>query len=97
MTVTPESPLVLRLAAWADERFPLSHGVLFLVLYLTALLLGRAGSSQEALNLCLGDLVGFVGVYAFFLMHGTTSAPVIFLTCSRLNPMLSRLTSTHEL
>jgi 4-hydroxybenzoate polyprenyltransferase len=66
--VSPPRASSTGLRAWMDERFPLAHLPLFAVLYLLALLHGRAtGSAGSPLALGLADLAGFVAVYAFFL------------------------------
>lgn len=56
-----------RLGAWAAERFPASHGVLFLVLYAASLRYGRAiaGASPAAAAV---TAAGFVALYGFFLV-----------------------------
>lgn len=62
------SPLPSRLLAWMNERFPASHGVLFFIMYATALLFGRSLATEGPLALGAVDLVGFVGAWSFFLM-----------------------------
>jgi hypothetical protein len=56
------------LPAWFGERFPPSHGVLFFVMYVTALLFGRFLVGDGTLELGWIDLVGFVAAWSFFLM-----------------------------
>jgi len=50
------------------ERFPPANGVLFLVLFLVALLYGRFLTNAGALALRPADLAGFAAAYCFFLM-----------------------------
>jgi len=63
-----DSPLLTRLIAWMHERFPLENAVLFLVLYIAALSVGRALSSEGAIVWGLGDATGFFAAWCFFLM-----------------------------
>lgn len=62
------SPLLLRLLAWAKERFPAANGVFCLVLYAAALSLGRSSAKAGAIAIGLGDVFGFFASYAFLLM-----------------------------
>jgi 4-hydroxybenzoate polyprenyltransferase len=66
--LTLDAPLPLRLRAWAAERFPLANTVLVLVIYVTALLTGRALAGTGDLWLSAADCAGFLGVWGFFLM-----------------------------
>jgi hypothetical protein len=68
MPLSPDSPLVVRLLAWANERFPPGPGVMFVALYLGALVTGRAFTHGPPLELGALDVVSFFGVWAFFLM-----------------------------
>ena len=63
-----EDPWLRRFKAWADERFPLAQGVLISLLYLLALLYGRALESPGAVRLAAGDVPGLLAFTAFFLM-----------------------------
>jgi 4-hydroxybenzoate polyprenyltransferase len=67
-TVGNSSPLARRFLAWVHERFPLSHGILFFVLYFTALVTGRFDTTTETLPIAVPDLVGFIALWSFFLM-----------------------------
>ncbi|PJB40616.1 MAG: prenyltransferase [Deltaproteobacteria bacterium CG_4_9_14_3_um_filter_63_12] len=67
-TLTLESPLPTRFLAWMNERFPFSHGILFFVLYATALLAGRFSASSAPLTFGLVDLLGFLPAWCFFFM-----------------------------
>lgn len=51
-----------------SERFPPAHGVLFLIMYVTALLFGQYVATAGTLGVSAQDLVGFAGVWSFFLM-----------------------------
>ncbi|MEE2786228.1 MAG: prenyltransferase [Myxococcota bacterium] len=62
------SALALRLFAWANERFPASNAVLFVVLYGAALLYGRSLNTDGPLSMSGFDLLGFAAVWSFFLM-----------------------------
>ena len=66
--MTTTSPFPLRLNAWFQERFPPAHAILFFVLYFSAVLFGAFLTSSGALSFGVDELLGFVGVYAFFLM-----------------------------
>jgi 4-hydroxybenzoate polyprenyltransferase len=82
--LTIEASFATRFFAWVRERFPLVNGVLFLVLFVCAVLVGRAiggdasgggasgggasGGGAGALRLTARDLLGFAGVWAFFLL-----------------------------
>ncbi|MBW2528750.1 MAG: UbiA family prenyltransferase [Deltaproteobacteria bacterium] len=57
-----------RLLDWINERFPLPNGILFFVLYFTALVTGRFSTTTEALPITASDLVGFIALWSFFLM-----------------------------
>ena len=59
---------MVRLKAWANERFPLANAVLFLVLYAAALLFGRSLSTIGVLTISAFDCLGFMAVWSFFLM-----------------------------
>lgn len=63
-----ESPLPARFLAWMNERFPFSHGILFFVLYATALIAGRMSVTGGAIAFGLRDVLGFVPAWSFFLM-----------------------------
>lgn len=70
MTLTAESPLPRRLAAWAAERFPLANALLFLLLYAAALFLGQllTVGPEAPLHLDARDVAGFIAVWSFFLL-----------------------------
>jgi len=63
-----EAPVLFRLGAWANERFPLANAVLFLVLYLSALALGRMWVTDGEISVGARDILGFFAVWAFFLV-----------------------------
>src|SRR2546421_12460953 len=58
-----ETSFVRRFLSWVHERFPLANGLLYLPLYLAALLLGRRGGALEPF-----DAFGFAAAWSFFLM-----------------------------
>ena len=66
--LTMDSPLPIRFKAWMDERFPLSHGVLFFILYATALVAGRLTTSDDTIAFGLRDILGFLPAWCFFFM-----------------------------
>lgn len=66
--LTHSSPFSKRFLAWMNERFPPAHAVLFLVLYLSAVLFGAYWEGTGKLKLGLREWLGFVGAYSFFLM-----------------------------
>jgi hypothetical protein len=61
-----ESALIKRLILWAKERFPLSHGLMFLMLYLSAAMLVRQGSDNSfPFQL---DMINFLACWSLFLV-----------------------------
>lgn len=68
MTLTHEHPWIRRYFGWIEERFPPVQGVLFLVLYATALLFGRYSTHSDMLQVGVEDIFGFFAFYAFFFM-----------------------------
>jgi 4-hydroxybenzoate polyprenyltransferase len=66
--LSPNTALPLRFLAWMNERFPFDHGILFFVLYATALITGRLAAGSAEITVGLADLVGFVPAWSFFLM-----------------------------
>ena len=57
------------LRAWADERFPIvATALLLAVVYLSAVLYGRALTHDGALELSAADLGGLLAAWSFFLM-----------------------------
>ena len=66
--VTAASPFARRFLAWMGERFPVANGILALVLFAGALLCGRSLAQDGRVPLRIGDLLGFLAVYGFFLM-----------------------------
>lgn len=61
-------PLHLAFWAWMRERFPPSHAVLFVVLYLTAALTAQAMVRPGPVIVRLSDASSCAAAYAFFLM-----------------------------
>ncbi|HEX8052708.1 MAG TPA: hypothetical protein VF517_06925 [Thermoleophilaceae bacterium] len=69
MELTPAAPLRRRMAAWANERFPLAGtAAMLLSLYFAALVYGRALAHEGAIEVSSGDLGAFFAVWGFFLM-----------------------------
>ncbi len=66
--LSPQAPLIVRLLAWANERFPLANAILFFVLYAAALFLGRLTTTAGEVNVRASDFLGFLAIWAFFLM-----------------------------
>ena len=66
--VTPESPLVARFLAWMNERFPFSHGILFFVLYATAVIAGQMSVTGGEIAFGTREVLGFVPAWCFFFM-----------------------------
>ncbi len=66
--LTASSALPRRLLAWAAERFPHANGVLFLVLYATAVAVGQALTGATRLRVGPRTLACFAGAWCFFLM-----------------------------
>jgi 4-hydroxybenzoate polyprenyltransferase len=66
--VTRDYPWTWRFLWWLGERFPPVQGMLFFVLYVTALLLGRYLTHSGTLQVGFQDIIGFFAFYAFFFM-----------------------------
>jgi len=64
----PQQASPKHLVAWMNERFPPSHGVLFFVMYATAVLFGRFLAREGGLTVSIVDVVAFVAAWSFFLM-----------------------------
>ncbi len=64
--ITP--PLSQRLLRWSDERFPLSHGLLFAAMYGSTMITGRAASIGGAIQIAIADAIGFFAMWSFFLL-----------------------------
>jgi 4-hydroxybenzoate polyprenyltransferase len=65
----PAAPAsIAHLPAWAMERFPPDHWVMFLVMWATALVAGRALTGSGDLAFAPADLLGFAAAWCFFLM-----------------------------
>jgi len=67
-TSAPSTPLIGRLWAWSQERFPLAQGIFVAVLYATGLLFGRYLVTAETLSFDWQDVLGFFACWAVFLM-----------------------------
>ena len=68
MTLSRESPFILRFLAWFNERFPAANAIFILLLYAAALVLGRFLTGAGAVPLRAADALGFLALYSFFLM-----------------------------
>jgi 4-hydroxybenzoate polyprenyltransferase len=66
--LTMESPFPVRFKAWIDERFALEQGILFLVLYATAVALGKMSAGAGEIGIGIGEVLGFAGAWCFFFM-----------------------------
>jgi len=66
--VSRESPFVVRFLAWMAERFPLANGVFAFVLSVAALAYGKSLATAGRVSFGARDILGFLGVYSFFLM-----------------------------
>lgn len=64
----PGRPLPARLIAWMHERFPLENAVLFVVLYVAALSVGRALTTTGEVLWTAMDAAAFLATWCFFLM-----------------------------
>ena len=72
--VSMNSPWIVRFLAWMNQRFPFANWILFFVLYLTAVALGRtfvadavSGASGEQLFNWM-DIWGCLASWSFFLL-----------------------------
>ncbi|MDM8563007.1 UbiA family prenyltransferase [Candidatus Marithioploca araucensis] len=69
LSVSLESPLIVRIWAWMQERFPLqAHGLFAVVLYLIAVVSARAVAGDAPVELAATDLVGSLVAWSFFLL-----------------------------
>ncbi len=68
MKLTKNDWWIKRFWAYLEERFPVAQGILFLILYLTAILYGRFLSSPGELVISLEDIPGFIAFYLFFFL-----------------------------
>jgi 4-hydroxybenzoate polyprenyltransferase len=64
--LTLQSPLRQRLGAWFNERFPPANALLFVILYLTCVVIARQLQGQIALS--LADVVGALVAWSWFLL-----------------------------
>lgn len=60
------SPLLQRLLRWSDERFPLSHGLLFAAMYGATLLVAASSATEAAVTVGASDIAGFFALWCFF-------------------------------
>ena len=67
-TLTTESPLSSRLIAWMHERFPLENAVLFVVLYVAAVSVGKTLTTEGAVLWTALDVAASLAAWCFFLM-----------------------------
>jgi hypothetical protein len=67
-TAMAHRPSLRWLHAWMQERFPVRNAVFFLVFYVTAACVAQVVVGRSALTLGWRDVLGFVALYAFFLM-----------------------------
>lgn len=65
---TADQPLPRRLVAWTVERNPPAQAPLLFVVYLVALLCGRAGTHSGRLWIGVADVLAFVAVWSFFVL-----------------------------
>ncbi len=66
--LTKDSPFPARFLGWMNERFPFSHGILFFILYATAVTAGRLSTNPETIEFGLREVIGFLPAWCFFLM-----------------------------
>ena len=66
--LTIKSTWIKRFYAWMTERFPLANGILFFVLYLTAVALGRTFIDKDVQLFQLVDIFGCIASWTFFLI-----------------------------
>ena len=66
--LTLKSPWILRFLGWMKERFPIENGILFFVLYLTAVALGRTFATETESLFKMTDIFGCIASWTFFLL-----------------------------
>lgn len=66
--VSHNSSLPIRFLAWMQERFPFENAILFFVLYLTAVALGRTFMQVEGDLFIPLDIIGCFASWSFFLL-----------------------------
>lgn len=64
--LTLQSPLRQRLGAWFNERFPPANALLFVILYLTCVVIAR--QLQGQITLSFADLIGALVAWSWFLL-----------------------------
>ncbi|MBN4077350.1 hypothetical protein JYT19_00395 [Sulfobacillus acidophilus] len=62
------SPTFKRMLLWANERFPLSHALLFFIMFFCAFVYGKVIMSEGPIALKFEDFFGFFATWAFFLL-----------------------------
>ncbi len=66
--LSTDSSLAKRLLAWMHERFPLDNAVLFVVLYVAAVSVGRTLTTDGPIVWNAMDAAAFLATWSFFLM-----------------------------
>lgn len=66
--LTQDSPLISRIKAWSDERFPLAHGVGYFALYLTAAAVARYAGDAGEIKVALTDILACLVAFSYFLL-----------------------------
>ena len=66
--LTLQSPFSKRFMAWMNERFPLPNGLLFLVLYFTAVFTGHFAVGGGEVEIGWREVLGFAPAWCYFFM-----------------------------
>ncbi|MCG8670830.1 MAG: UbiA family prenyltransferase [Pseudomonadales bacterium] len=67
-SLSKESPLIVRILAWMEERFPFKNFPAWVVWYLLAALVARFSMGGETIALSFVDILGAVATWSFFLL-----------------------------
>ena len=68
MNLTANSPFVLRLWGYLQQRFPFQNGILFLILFISAQVFSNFLNQQNSYSFGWVELLGFIAVYFFFFV-----------------------------
>ena len=66
--ISMRSPLVSRILAWMDERFPFKNTPVWIVWYLLAAAVARYTANESTITFGLHDMLGAIAAWSFFLL-----------------------------
>ncbi len=68
VTTTHSMPLMFRILAWMDARFPHNRTILFFLLYFVSAIVARFITDESAIQIKSSDLFGCLATWSFFLL-----------------------------